>query len=463
MSAPIDWRPVRFLSIAWLALMIALRPALAGEEQIVAARSVEFPGYEYMDGAYTGLLEAKNGLVYVGLCTHNGRNHAVLAVYDPATGKTRPVADMGQAAGEEGKGRLPQGKIHSRIRQAADGNIYFTTHFGYPSNNVNAKIDYPGGHFMVYNPGDGICRSIARAPEQEGIISAELDDAHQVMYGLTYPSGLFLICDLKTGKLRNVGSLSGGATVCRIIACDDAGNVYASREPDQIVKYDPRTKKIATLKTTVPSLDLNAPEWMGNTVGRKIWRTIIWDDKVKKLYGIHGGTSRLFVFDPAAETAQGIGQVCAQSDIGHEVLTYATLAFAQGPDRILYYAPSQGLFDYFNSKPLRGPAHLVTFNPSAITIRDHGVIIADGQRRVLGCQNAAVSRDGKTLYLMGAVEALAGDRTVPFTTLPVVKTGSVSDTGKIPYQIRLILLDIDHLKAAHVEHAIVSAPKRSES
>ena len=421
---------------------LLLRPDRLGAQ--VRAESVAFPGYEEMDGAYHGLLAAANGRVYLGLCTHNGRDDAVLLEYDPTGGRTRLAADLGRATGEKGRGRLPQGKLHTRIREGRDGRFYFATHFSYPLNDLKAKIDYPGGAFLSYDPKTGRCRVLGRAPAGEGIISAELAPEQELMYGLTYPSGLFLVCDLRRGRVSNLGPATDGKTVCRSLGCDSDGNAYFSREPDLIVRYDRRARRLQVLPTRVPSLDLEAPEWAGNTVGRRIWRTVVWDRTAGLFYGVHGGTSKLFSFHPASGQVKDLGQVCSREEIGREKLTYATLALAQAPDATLYYVPARGLFDYFNSQPLNGPAHLVVRRPGDGQPQDLGPILCEDGRRLFGSQSAAVSPDGRTLYLLGAVEAKTGDRSVPFTTLPVA---GADGPARVPYQLRLLKIDLADLPA----------------
>lgn len=404
----------------------------------VSANSVLFEGFEYMDGAYSAMLVAEDGRVYTGLCTHDGKHDAALGMYDPQTAKAQVVADMGIATREKGRGRLPQGKIHSRIGQGRDGKIYFATHLSFPLGDINTKYDYPGGHFMVYDPVNAVCQPIVKGPEQEGIITGALDPQRMIMFGLTYPSGFFLVCDTRLGVLNNLGTVTHGTNPCRTMGVDDKGNAYLSRDPGEIVKYDSQTCEIEVLEVRVPHLEF--PKEPGSGAG--MWRTVVWDAAAHVFYGVHARTSLLFLFDPQERTTKKIGPICAKRDVGNELATFASLAIAQAPNGTIYYVAPGGMFDYFASQPLHAPAHLVTYNPQADEIVDHGEIWSDGPRRLWGSQNAAVSRDGRTLYLFGAVEALSIDKTIPFTVIPIQSDGEVK---RVPYQLRLLIIDLEGL------------------
>lgn len=409
-----------------------------GRGQVVSV-SVLFEGFDYMDGAYSAILAAEDGKIYTGLCTHNGRDHAVLGMYDPLTGKAEAVADMGEATGETNSGKHPQGKIHTKLRQAPDGKLYFATHLSHPLGDVNAQYDYLGGHFMRYDPVDRSCRSIARGPKEEGIITADLDANRMVMFGLTYPTGFFLVCDLARGVVRNFGPLTEG-NPCRTIGVDDKGNAYFSRESGEIIKYNAQSEQIIKLGVRVPHLNMSA---QGGRLEGGGWRTVIWDNSARMFYGIHAKSSLLFSLDPYRESVESIGVACAKRDVGNELATFASLAIAQARDRTIYYVSPCGFFDYFASKPLHGAAHLISFNPGTKRIADHGEIVTNDNRRLYGTQNAAISRDGRTLYMFGAVEAFPGDKTIPFTVIPVKNDGEVQ---YIPYQLRLVIVDLEQLR-----------------
>jgi len=403
--------------------------------QEVAASSVGIAGCEQMDAAYSAMLAASDGNIYTALCTHNGRDDAVLVRYEPASRTTHILADMGAATGEKGRATIPQGKVHTRMGEGADGRIYFATHPTYPAGPVPAGS--PAGHFMAYDPRSGACRSVAEAPGPEAVITAALDPDRLVMVGLSNPSGKLLICDLKSGAVRDLGPQTNGASPCRTIGIDREGNAWFTREPGEIVRYGAETSAIDKMKARIPALSFP------NEAGMGVWRTVVFDPTGGIFYGIHARTSLLFAYDPRIDQAMAIGSVAAEADRGEPLSTFASLAFARAPDGRLYYVAARGIFDFFNSKPLQGAAHLISFEPRTRAITDHGPIVAEG-RRLFGSQNAVVSQDGRRLYILGAFEAGPQDRIVPATMLPVVQGDG---SRKLPYQLRIGIIELGRLAA----------------
>lgn len=398
----------------------------------VEARSWRFPGLSHVDAGYSAMLAASDGNIYTALCTHNGTDNALLVRYEPATDAIRVVADMGRASGEKHRNAIPQGKVHTRMGESGDGCIWFGTHPTYPAGPV--PEDAPPGHVMEFDPTTGLCRSVAQAPPREGIITASFDPGRDLMVGLSNPSGRLLICNLRTGTLDDLGPVTNGASPCRSIGIVSNGRAYFTREPGEIVSVDPATGHVEVATARMPHPELRGEAGMG------VWRTALWDASRGIFHAVHARTSFLFSFDPARDKAVPIGSLAAGGDRENPRSTFASLAFAQSPDGRLFTLAARGVFDFFNSRPLRGAAHLVSYSPNNGDIIDHGSIVAENGRRLWGSQNAAVSRDGWTLYLLAAVKAVKTDETIPATRIAV--EGAISADGKVGYQLRIVAINL---------------------
>lgn len=404
---------------------------------MVEAASWAFSTHVAMDAGYSAMLAASDGNIYTALCTHDGRNDAILVRYEPSAGETRIFADMGEVTGEKGNYAIPQGKIHTRMAEDANGGIWFATHPTYPAGPV--PLDAPSGHVIVFDPRSGICRSIARAPARQAIITAAFSEARNTMVALSNPSGHLLRYDLNTGSMEDLGEVTNGGSPCRSIGIDGDGIAWFTREPGEIVGLPPDGTELIVASARMPH-----PEIPGE-VGMGVWRTITWDDSGGLFYAVHARTSFLFSFDPRRDVTTPIGLVSAESEHGDPRATFASLAFAQAPDRKIHTVAPRGIFDFFNSRPLRGAAQLVSFNPLTGGISDHGPILSVDGRRVWGSQNAVVSRDGKELYVLGVVEIFADELTGEIPQIAIETTDG--EVARVGYQLRVLAIDLTTLDA----------------
>ena len=70
------------------------------------------------------------------------------------------------------------------------------------------------------------------------------------------------------------------------------------------------------------------------------WRTLVWDRRARKFYGVDESATLLFSFDPQAgkeEEVRELGQLCIPTFWGQRDVRYATLSLTLGHDGKLYY------------------------------------------------------------------------------------------------------------------------------
>jgi outer membrane protein assembly factor BamB len=290
----------------------------------------------------TALALGKNNKVYGA--TSGERSH--LFVYDPAADGVdiyARVIDLG-IIGE-------QAKACRSLVVAKDGKVYGGT--------INANGE--GGHLFMHDPkeeielsfdsiegwalpilpypmepGVQIVDSGLPVPE-EGILTLTIDEERGRIYGLTQPSGLFFVYDIREGTTWIKGSL-GRKNISRALICDGEGNVYGSREEGYLFKYDVTADEII-------NLDIQIPASKGRQYLNAVDSLVQADDGI-----IYGGTVAdgfLFSFDPASERLINLGKPTRQARIraltvGYDGRIYGVAGEENGIAHLFYYDPLTG-------------------------------------------------------------------------------------------------------------------------
>jgi sugar lactone lactonase YvrE len=349
-----------------------LAPAMVYAEKPVAwlpARAHAVPKETATEGeGYFSIIEGHNGRLYVG--THANGVNSWLVEFDPVTRQMVPVVDCHKAIGKDLKGFGSQAKIHTRNNVGASGKIYFGTKQGYPSK-TEKREDYPGGYPLVYDPATGQTKVYPIPVPHQGINSIMPDESRGVAYISTCSDGrpgpgensVFLILDLNTGKYKE---LIDTHHVYGFICLDHLGRAYHPLLGGDVVRYDPRTQKVETLKQTI---DGHPPAAELHLADRPSGHPLNWDAAPdgKTLYCVPMSTNRLFAYDLTAD-----GNVLPGRDLGPLVPT------AHETDcRALCVGPTGQVWACVTTDGgyagVRMP-HLVSFTPGDKAPHDRGVI-----------------------------------------------------------------------------------------
>lgn len=362
--------------------------------------------YKSMDSAYWGLGTSQDGSIFFALCSHQPGNSAAFFQYFPKEQKVQKLFSMDEHI-QVADGSLPQGKVHTPIYEGPDGLLYSGTHFAYPYGNPQ-PVEYEGGHLASYNPKDHTVEDLGIPSAKEGLLTIIMDKQSKFIYMLTAPAFEFIAYDITKNKFHNVGRVTKEGSICRTLTLDDQGNVYGSYESNKIFKFNKEKFTLQYLKTTLPESKRAIEEWGGksrggvNNIGRNIWRSALWNDVTKSLYGIHSGTSNLFAFKPGTETITELAFMGADNDQDRLESIYPTLSLAQYKNT-LFYVPASGFFDYARSEKIKDYSHLISYSIENNKKIDHGIIVDDQGRRVYGVAGSVMDTDGK-YYLLGSVE-----------------------------------------------------------
>jgi hypothetical protein len=273
--------------------------ALSGWASLAAAQQWVNPNYDcqrldYRDLGYptqnlipaddsqiTALMTHSNGLVYGAT---SGRTQAYLFLYNRYINKVRP---LGRIADQKG--------VYHGLLEGADGSVYIGTglnvlapvhiHKDYTVylNAVATELwkdvrkpyeGYAGGRIYRYNPKTGdVQRYRNEDPAQledlgipvpgNTIYAMTWSPDKKTIYGLSYPDAHFFVFDLATKKARDLGEIlekrvfggpeRGWRTVPRALYCDPkTGQVHTSGENGILLRYDPKTDKIALCSMRLP-------------------------------------------------------------------------------------------------------------------------------------------------------------------------------------------------------------------
>ncbi|MHC4395960.1 MAG: NHL repeat-containing protein [Planctomycetota bacterium] len=426
-------------------LVIVLCVQSFGEEawnKKVVLKSVDFAGNHKEDGFWAAIHAGADGKVYIGLNTEGG-GHAHFYIYDPVQDKMIHRADMGKFLGGSGKGIKTHAKIHSKICEDKEGNIYFATgNMGAGPGEVD-PMSWEGGHWVKYEPKTDKLEDLGLVAPYRGIYGLAIDKERGLLLGVCR-NGHFMVYDIASGQTVDKGRVNLYATTCaRVVVSDDEGNAYGTFCPDRMFKYDARSGRVLDLSVRLPSDATIYPR--AGSIAKRYMRAGVWDDVNRKMYGVEGGTSILFEYDPKAGEE---GQIKALSRLlpyqGSEELRkghYATLNFALGKDRKIYYLPIGSMSPKDHAKANKrsgffgwvGQGYLISYNLKIGEKENHGRVYTQDGAKVIGFLNSAPSGGGTT----------GPDGTIYFCSFVEQKNPELVAryTGSIPGSLKLLIYE----------------------
>jgi len=411
---------------SWAAPSVRAQKIDFDTEEKAVVQHYKFVGNHREESMWSALYGAKSGKIYIGLCTHAEAAH--LYEFDPATQKMRHLADLTSLHNERGEGINTNGKIHVRMGEDNDGNIYFG---GLNEDTGPESIDpssYLGAFWYRYNPRLDKVEILGKISRHFGLLGMVMDPLYMRLYGLAEDGHLYMH-DIKKEFTRDLGKVDDW-DICRTIFADDKGNIYGSFPVAQIWKYDPVKDEVIDFPNIRLQYDMRVlPRTMSKPmIDRKvIWRVIEWDPVDNVAYGIVGGNSMLFKYDvhkgPEGEieylTPLTAPQYWTENNVN--MIPFATLTLTISNDRKVYYAPTaSGSFDYignswdvkdeekFQAKMSGGyfppVSYLISYDLKTKHRESHGLMITEGGNLVFGLGGACTgAKDGK-IYFVGAIE-----------------------------------------------------------
>lgn len=333
--------------------------------------------------AWGDICLASDGKVYAGIGDHGddagGKGHAYLYQWDPATKVLKQVVDLNAIVPRK-KGESTWSKLHARVNEGPDGNIYFsgTLNDGNTADQPQFKWSdaIPGGQLYMYNPKTGEVSLVTTLPGCHCTATAMLDRKRNIWWCNleTGPNGLWAF-DLTT-RQPLYQAPAGSVTFNRNFAMDHNGNTYFNGKGG-IWKCDAQAKTITPMKSNL---------------GEKSTGMRASTDEAKSgwIYGHTMDTNQIFRFSPTKDKVELLGPNFCKGD-------YTTVCVLSPDQKYLYYLPG---------------SHGQAFNYGTPVIQYN---IKKRQQKVLGFMRESmetlyhyvpsgsygvkISADGSTLYV----------------------------------------------------------------
>lgn len=408
--------------------------AASGLSAVVKTRSVAFeslgryikaelfnPGFRVGDSNYHALTAVSDGKIHFAVNTHDPDRASRYYTFDPATNVMTFIAEIDTALGEDAKTRVSQGKIHTPLIEH-DGKVWFATMTAFyegrlPGTGNDGKIPYGGGHFMSYDLKTGKFTDLAKVIPSESIMTMNMDTKNEILYGLTWPSGLLVSYDIRGDELCSWGAVQGRGewghhpwewdVICRTLAIDPEGNVYGSTMDGMIWHYDrTRTRRVRYMDgldlSRVPRVQSAEEELKGDFYHG--WRVIRWNPNTNSFWGTHFETTTLFEFVPSANLIRAVAELRPKAYQGiPRNPEKSQLGFMIGPRNTIFYLAHGPAVTIQGRPSLQSSLYLFTYEIDKASLTDHGPIFSHDGRRVFFAESIAIGPDDH-IYTVAWVE-----------------------------------------------------------
>lgn len=275
--------------------------------------------------AWGDICVASDGRVYCGIGDHGddagGKSHTYLYQWDPVARQLKQVVDV-NAIVPRLKGESTWSKIHARIDEGKDGNIYFSATLN-DGNRAN-KPGYvwseaiPGGQLYRYDPRTGKASVAANLPAARATATSLLDRERNLWWcNLEAGSNALWVVDILTGK-PVYQAPDGSMGFNRNFALARDGIVYFNGK-DGIWKCDARKQEISPTKCAFAESGGGMRASTGESADG-------W------IYGICMRPGRIFRYAPKADRLEILGPDFLAGD-------YTTVCVLSPDERFLYYMP----------------------------------------------------------------------------------------------------------------------------
>lgn len=395
------------------------------KERKAVVSHYHFVGNHREESMWSALYGAKSGKIYIGLCTHAEAAH--FYEFDPETETMRHIVDLTELHGERGEGINTNGKIHVRMGEDADGNIYFGSLNEDTGPECIDPSSYLGAFWYRYNPKEDKVEVLGKISRHYGLLGMVMDPLYMRLYGLAEDGHLYMH-DINGAYTRDLGKVDDW-DICRTIFADDQGNVYGSFPVAQIWKYDVKKDEVIDFPTIRLEYDNRVlPRTMSKPmIDRKvIWRVIEWDENEKVAYGIVGGNSMLFrydVHDGSEGKIEYLTPLTAPqywNEMNVRQIPFATLTLTIAGEKIYFAPTASGSFDYignswdvkdeenFQAKLAGGffppVSYLICYDKNTKERESKGLMVTKEGKLCFGLGGACTGKKDGRIYFVGAIQ-----------------------------------------------------------
>lgn len=193
----------------------------------------------------------------------------------------------------------------------------------------------------------------------EGIFSLLCNSEGTMLYGISYPSGLFFAYNIETGHTRTFKDIAPTnkdiATykeyivdpldyLCGALIEDNEGLIYGSMPINKLFYFNPKDESFNVLKEELPQV------WKRDVLGRiDSWAKA----KDGKLYGANAGDGQLFEINPSTKKVKNLGKPIMMNRIrglsfGSDGKLYGVAGAPPGYAHLFSYDFEDGYRDFGN-------------------------------------------------------------------------------------------------------------------
>jgi hypothetical protein len=219
-----------------------------------------------------------------------------------------------------------------------------------------------GGHLIqviVNEKGTIDIKDLGIPIQGEGIYTLLSDASGAMLFGISYPSGLFFSYNTNTGQIRQFRDivpspkdmddlklyiLNPGDYLCRALIQDNKGLIYGSLPINKLFCFNPKNESFHILKESLPTV------WGLRMLGRvDSWAK----SKNGMLYGGNAGDGQLFVLDPKNEKLRNLGNPAMMNRLrgltfGRNGKLYGIAGAPPGYTHFFTYDVENGFHDFGN-------------------------------------------------------------------------------------------------------------------
>ena len=412
------------------------------------------PGFDQGDSNYNALTTVSDGTLHFVVGTHNSQYGCRYYIFNPKTESMTLAGKLDEVLEEPAETHIPQGKVHVPMIEHK-GKLWFATHTSFyhgdlPELDSGSRVPYSGGRFMSYDLKTGQFEELAKVMPGEGIITMAMDTKNEVMYGLTWPSGILVSYGIGQKTLHCWRAIQGRGEwgdhpdewdrICRILGVDPSGKVYGSTMDGRIWKYDAtRERRISYIE----GLDLSRLPLSQSSEETKKgdfqynWRSIIWNPSTQSFWGILWETTTLFEFIPSASYLRAITEMRpeAYQDMPRNP-EISQLGFMLGPHNTLYYLAHGPAVEIEGRPPVQSGLYLLTYDIDKHQLINHGPILSKDQRRVFFAESIAIGADDH-IYTVAWVEVTDPIRR---DEISAARQSGPAETSQMVYEMLLVRL-----------------------
>ena len=292
------------LFLAFVVFSLVFSNVLTGQNRITEKniKFIEYPDFPEAHSSWCSIgYNPKYNTVHAGITNHKDK----VALYEYNASKDEIKLDGFINDMVNLRDFQWQGKIHSKIVFDHNGMMYFSTDGGESRQEylMNHPHGYGGGFFMKWNPDNRLLTNLGMGMRNESVKDLDIDPEAGILYGISYPQGLFFVYNFAENELINLGRLAS-QQIPRVMFTDQWHNCYYVDWRQRLVKYEKSRKELIFAKESLPAFP--------GTPGHKIVTgiTAFAKDNVNGVIYLITYGAKVLAFKPSKE---GIGQV---TDLG---------------------------------------------------------------------------------------------------------------------------------------------------